>query len=85
MFAFDLIELNGTDLGDLPLIERKRRLARLFGRVRHAIRYSQHLVGDGPTVFEHACRMGLRASCRSEWTAPTPAGRRRRRSRRKTR
>jgi ATP-dependent DNA ligase len=32
LFAFDLIELEGEDLRDLPLIERKRRLARLIGR-----------------------------------------------------
>ena len=29
LFAFDLIEHDGDDLRDLPLIERKRRLARL--------------------------------------------------------
>ena len=45
------------DLRDLPLIERKRRLARLLGRAkRRTIRYSEHLTGDGPTVFEHVCR-----------------------------
>jgi len=50
---------------DLSLIERKRRLARLVGGAkRRAIRFTEHLTGDGPTVFEHVCRMGL-ASCRS--------------------
>ena len=29
LFAFDLIEHDGDDLRDLPLIERKRRLAKL--------------------------------------------------------
>ena len=28
LYAFDLIEHDGDDLRDLPLIERKRRLAR---------------------------------------------------------
>ena len=60
LFAFDLIEDDGNDLRDLPLIERKRRLARLLGRAkRHSIRFTEHLVGDGPTVFEHVCRIGL--------------------------
>jgi hypothetical protein len=37
-----------------------RALARLLGRAkRRAIRYSEHLTGDGPTVFEHVCRIRL--------------------------
>ena len=60
LYAFDLIEHDGADLRDLPLIERKRRLARLIGGAkRSAIRFVEHLTDDGPTVFEHACRMGL--------------------------
>ena len=59
LHAFDLIEHDGEDLRDLPLIERKRRLARLFGKAKHAIRYSEHLAADGATVFAEVCRMGL--------------------------
>src|SRR5882757_1736457 len=60
LFAFDLIEHDGDDLRGLPLIERKRRLAKLIGKAkRRAIRFTEHLTGDGPTVFEHVCRMGL--------------------------
>ena len=60
LFAFDLIELNGNDLRDMLLIERKRRLAKLIGKSqRQAIRYNGHLTNDGLTVFAHACRMGL--------------------------
>ena len=39
LFASDLIEHDGGDLRDLPLIDRKRRLAKLIGkakRSRHA-------------------------------------------------
>ena len=32
LFAFDLIEHDGDNLRGLPLIERKRRLAKLLGR-----------------------------------------------------
>ena len=60
LYAFDLIEHDGNDLCDLPLIERKFRLFKLIGRAkRRAIRYNDHFTGDGPTVFEHVCRMGL--------------------------
>ena len=34
LFAFDLLEHDGDDLRDLPLIEHKRRLARLLGSPR---------------------------------------------------
>ena len=60
LYAFDLIEHDGEDLRKLPLIERKRRLAKLIGRSkRRAIQFVEILVGDGPTVFDHVCRMGL--------------------------
>ena len=60
LYAFDLLELDGDDLRDLPLIKRKRRLARLIGRAKRcSIQFTEHLTGDGPTVFEHVCRMGL--------------------------
>jgi bifunctional non-homologous end joining protein LigD len=34
LFAFDLVGHDGDDLCDLPLIERKRRLARLIGKAK---------------------------------------------------
>ena len=53
LVAFDLIEHDGEDLRDLPLIERKQRLARLIGRTknRRAIQYSEHLTGNGASVL----------------------------------
>jgi bifunctional non-homologous end joining protein LigD len=63
LLAFDLIEHDGDDLRDLPLIERKRRLANLIGRAkRRSIRFTEHLTGDGPTIFEHVCR-GCASEC----------------------
>jgi ATP-dependent DNA ligase len=32
LVGFDLLQHDGADLRDLPLIERKQRLARLLGR-----------------------------------------------------
>jgi bifunctional non-homologous end joining protein LigD len=59
LFAFDLLELHGTDLRPQPLLERKARLADLLAYVRDGIHLSEHLEGDGRLIFEHACRMGL--------------------------
>ena len=74
LFAFDLIEHDGADLRDLPLIERKRRLARLIGKAKHAIRFVEHLTDDGPTVFDHVCRMGLEGIVSKRTDAPYRSG-----------
>jgi bifunctional non-homologous end joining protein LigD len=75
LFAFYLIELDGDDLRDLPLTNGKRRLAKLIGKAkRRAIRYSEHLTGDGPTVFEHVCRMGLEGIVSKRTDAPYRSG-----------
>jgi bifunctional non-homologous end joining protein LigD len=75
LFAFDLIEHDGDDLRDLPLIQRKRRLARLLGRAkRYSIRFTEHLEGDGPTIFDHVCRMGLEGIVSKRTDAPYRSG-----------
>jgi bifunctional non-homologous end joining protein LigD len=75
LYAFDLVEHDGDDLRDLPLIDRKRRLARLLGRAkRRAIQFVEHLTGDGPTVFEHVCRMGLEGIVSKRTDAPYRSG-----------
>src|SRR5262245_56365029 len=38
-FAFDMLFLNGEDLRELPLIDRKRRLKRMLGRKRSRVLY----------------------------------------------
>jgi bifunctional non-homologous end joining protein LigD len=57
--AFDLLHLNGKNLRDAPLLERKRALQRLLEGAPPVLIYVDHYEGDGPTVFEHACEMGL--------------------------
>ena len=58
LYAFDLIERDGQDLRDLPFLDRKAALARLLRDTEVGILLNEHVVGDGPTVFEHACRLG---------------------------
>ena len=66
---------NGNDLRDLPLIERKRRLARLFGRTkRQTIQFVEYLTEDGPSVFRHVCRMGLEGIVSKRTDAPYRSG-----------
>jgi bifunctional non-homologous end joining protein LigD len=58
-FAFDLLFLNGQGTAQLPLIERKERLKRLFKKEVQGLRYNDHVTGDGPRFREHACKLGL--------------------------
>ena len=75
LFAFDLIEHQGDDLRNAPLLDRKRQLGKLLGRAKHAIRFNEHLAHDGATVFEHACRMGLEGIVSKRIDAPYRSGR----------
>jgi bifunctional non-homologous end joining protein LigD len=59
LYAFDLIELDGEDLRRNPLEVRKATLASMISRAGLGIRLNEHLVEDGPTVFRHACKLGL--------------------------
>jgi bifunctional non-homologous end joining protein LigD len=59
LYAFDLIELNGDDLRRDPLQVRKATLASILTKARPGIWFNEHIEGDGPTVFAHACKMGL--------------------------
>jgi len=59
MWGFDLIELNGDDLRRDPLNVRKATLASVLARAAPGLRLNEHIEGDGPTVFAHACKLGL--------------------------
>jgi bifunctional non-homologous end joining protein LigD len=50
--AFDLIEAQGEDLRDEPLLKRKQRLAKILASGPEAIAYNEHLEHDGSAVFE---------------------------------
>ena len=60
-FAFDLLALDGDDLTQLPLEERKARLEKLLARPGEpgTVRYSDHVVGGGAAFFALACQRGL--------------------------
>ena len=76
LVAFDLIENHGKDLRALPLLERKRRLARLIGKTKQwrAIQYNAHLKGNGASVFAHVCRMGLEGIVSKRADSPYRSG-----------
>lgn len=54
--AFDLLELDGADFRSRTLSERKQALLKVIRRAE-GIEYVEHVTGDGPVVFEHACSL----------------------------
>src|SRR5215831_11403913 len=55
-YAFDLVWLDGRDLRELPLIERKRRLKRL---IRPPVFYAKHIERRGVDLFGATCGRDL--------------------------
>jgi bifunctional non-homologous end joining protein LigD len=74
LIAFDLIELQADDLRDLPLQQRKQRLAKILACGGEAVTYHEHLNHDGAMVFEHACRLGLEGIVSKRLDAPYRSG-----------
>jgi bifunctional non-homologous end joining protein LigD len=62
-YVFDLPHLEGYDLTEVPLIDRKETLARVLLSANPAndgkIRYSDHIKGQGKSVLEQACRSAM--------------------------
>lgn len=58
-YAFDLMMLDGEDLRAEPLSARRAALQKALQRARAGLRFSEHIEGDGPTIFAHACKLGL--------------------------
>ena len=58
--------------------QQKRSSARGRAKVgkakRRSIQFVEHLTGDGPTVFEHVCRMGLEGIVSKRTDAPYRSG-----------
>ena len=74
--AFDLLEIEGESLLRQPLESRKARLAALVGSGTSRIRYSEHVVGQGPAFFEHATRLGVEGMVSKRRDAAYQPGRR---------
>jgi len=59
--VFDLIYIDGFSLTRTPLRERKRVLEELLAPLgdRGALRYSDHIEGNGEHFFKEACKHGI--------------------------
>jgi ATP-dependent DNA ligase len=57
-----------------PLFNRKQRLSRILSGSPDAIVYNEHITHDGPTVFDHVCRLGLEGIVSKRLDAPYRSG-----------
>ena len=59
---------------NLPLIERKERLQRLFKEEIGGLRYGEHVAGDGPSFRAQAYRLGLEGAISKQADRPYTPG-----------
>ena len=74
-FAFDLLFLNGDDLRELPLVERKARLKTLIRKHRSRMLYVDHIEQRGCEFFDKACELDLEGHRRQTERFEVPANR----------
>jgi bifunctional non-homologous end joining protein LigD len=76
-WVFDLLYLDGRDLGGEPLTVRKTALRQLLkkGSRNGAIRYAEHFEERGSEIFRHACEMALEGIVSKLRDAPYRSGR----------
>jgi bifunctional non-homologous end joining protein LigD len=73
--AFDLIELDGNDLRQKPIEERKHTLANVLFLERDGIAFNRHYDCDGAIIFKHACSLGCEGIVSKRVGSPYRSGR----------
>jgi bifunctional non-homologous end joining protein LigD len=74
-FAFDLLHLDGWDLRNARLEDRKEVLRRLLESAPATLRFSDHVRGHGPEFFAQARELGLEGVVSKRADAPYREGR----------
>jgi len=75
-FAFDLLALDGEDLRERPIEQRKDMLRELVDRAGGGVlRFSDHVRGEGPAFLAQACQVGLEGVVSKRLGAPYRPGR----------
>ncbi|NKC49342.1 hypothetical protein HED54_19220 [Ochrobactrum anthropi ATCC 49188] len=58
-YLFDLLHVDGKDLRQTPLVERKTLLEKLISASSSTLRFSEAFDADGAAVLKNACGLGL--------------------------
>ncbi len=72
--VFDLLEVDGEDLTDRPLVERRTRMTRTI-RSSSALQHTEAWRDDSQRRFDEACRSGWEGLIAKRADAPYAAGR----------
>jgi bifunctional non-homologous end joining protein LigD len=73
--AFDLLELDGSDLRREPVEHRKRALANLLRRCGPGLALNHVFEQPGDVVFKHACALGCEGVVSKRRGSPYVSGR----------
>ena len=74
-YAFNLLHLNGRDVSDLQLIERKTLLEPLLAD-KPGLQFNGHDTGDGELILKHAGQLGFEGVVSKTVDAPYAPGNR---------
>jgi bifunctional non-homologous end joining protein LigD len=73
--AFDVLELDGTDLRSCPIEERKQHLAWASRERTYGMALNSTYDGDGALIYQHACGLGCEGIVSKRLGSPYRAGR----------
>jgi DNA ligase D-like protein (predicted ligase) len=74
LYVFDAVHLDGEDISDLPLRERKARLRNALA-FKGPVRFSRHRNESGEEMYSEACRKGLEGIMAKRADSPYRHGR----------
>lgn len=75
LYGFDLLVRAGEDIRLWRCDERREALLEVLGRTSTGVlRFSHDIEGEGRTIFEHACRLGLEGIISKLKSAPYRSG-----------
>jgi bifunctional non-homologous end joining protein LigD len=76
-YCFDLLHLDGFNLQEATLFDRKAMLRQVIdaSSAGNHIRFSAHLAGDGASMLTEACRLGLEGIVSKRGDLPYRSGR----------